>query len=207
MFQAYISVNWTPSPRIVTVAAPEVAVTIQDLYDTLRTLEAEPYGVDEPSIVSGAGKEPLGGGLYVGLTVTLLNARLAFEARPGPSFVQCQVSGGNLVAVDALGAEMNPIQTTAYTQVIMAASSSSTLLEGEISADEVAEAVWARSLEGSFTAKQLVRLMSAALAGKLSGAGTTTITIRDVNDAINRIVAGVDADGNRLTVTKDVSGP
>ena len=34
MFQAYISVNWTPSPRIVTVAAPEVAVTIQDLYDS-----------------------------------------------------------------------------------------------------------------------------------------------------------------------------
>ena len=47
--------------------------------------------------------------------------------------------------------------------------------------------------------------MLAALVGKLSGAATTTVTIRDVNDTKNRIIATVDADGNRTAVTEDVS--
>lgn len=101
---------------------------MQDLYDTLR--DAEEKQMDEPSIVSGGGKEQLGGGVLVGLTITLQNALLAFEARSGPQFVQCFVSGGNLVAVDAVGTYFNtPIFPTAYTQVVLANSSSATLQE------------------------------------------------------------------------------
>lgn len=47
--------------------------------------------------------------------------------------------------------------------------------------------------------------MLSALAGKLSGAATTTVTIRDTNDGIDRIVATVDASGNRSAVTLDAS--
>lgn len=60
-------------------------------------------------------------------------------------------------------------------------------------------------VETSFTLRQALRLMLAALAGKLSGAATSTVTIRDVNDSKNRLVATVDADGNRSAVTKDVT--
>lgn len=63
----------------------------------------------------------------------------------------------------------------------------------------------ANGIETSFTLRQALRLMLSALAGKLSGAAGTTVTIRDVNDAKNRIVATVDSDGNRTAVTKDVS--
>ena len=50
-----------------------------------------------------------------------------------------------------------------------------------------------------------MKLMSAVFAGKISGAASSTNTIRDVNDTVNRIVATVDSDGNRTVVTKNVS--
>jgi len=60
--------------------------------------------------------------------------------------------------------------------------------------------VWGKEIETGFTAEELLRLMAAALAGKLSGAATTEVSIRDVNDTTDRIVAEVDADGNRTSV-------
>lgn len=126
-----LSVNWDVSPRIITVASPSVEITMQDLYDTLRDLEDDPGNMDEEYIVSGAGKEQLGGGVLVGLTITLNNAKLAFEARTGPSYIQCNVSGGNLVAIDDVGASMGPIEPTAFTQIVLANSSSSTLIDNE----------------------------------------------------------------------------
>ncbi len=56
-------------------------------------------------------------------------------------------------------------------------------------------------IETGHTPRQALRTMYAALAGKLSGAATTTITIRDVTDTRNQIVATVDANGNRGTVS------
>mgnify|MGYP001828987768 CR=1 FL=1 len=127
-----VTVDWSLSPRIITVLAPSTAINIQDLHDTLVELEGRWSGIDEPRIVSTAGKEFLAVGVSVGLTMTLLNAKLAFEARPGPSFVQCNVDGGNLVAVDVDGTTpIDPIQTTAYTQVVKTSSSSATLLDQE----------------------------------------------------------------------------
>ncbi len=60
-------------------------------------------------------------------------------------------------------------------------------------------------IETGYTLRQALRLILAAEAGKVSGAGGTTVTIRDVTDSKNRIVATVDANGNRTAVTKDVS--
>lgn len=198
-----ITVLWHLDPRLIFVAAPSVEVTIQDLHDTLRDLEDEPENMIYPSIISTAGKENLGGGVQVGLTATLQNARLGFDARkewisdgyvtsadingltlidseatfisdgvvPGAWIVniddraiasvrvvdsetrlttdlldsgfnnqfevdddyrimrviQMNVSGGNLVAVDGYGAELDPIIPTAGTQVVRTAASSATL--------------------------------------------------------------------------------
>lgn len=134
-FRTDISVDWELSPRIITVATPSTEITMQDLADTLRGLEHRPSpGYDVFShdyIVDLAGKEPLGGGVSVGITLSLKNAKLAFESRTGPSFTQCNVSGGNLVAFDTVGAELDPIQTTAYVQVVRTSSSSATLQDLE----------------------------------------------------------------------------
>ena len=60
-------------------------------------------------------------------------------------------------------------------------------------------------VETGFTLRQALRLILAMAAGKLSGAATTTITIRSVNDTADRITATVDSNGNRTAVTTNVS--
>jgi hypothetical protein len=74
-----------------------------------------------------------------------------------------------------------------------------------LSPSSLAAAVSAIEIETGYDLKEVLRLVSAALAGKLSGGGTSTVTIRDINDTVDRIVATVDASGNRTDVTKDVS--
>lgn len=50
-----------------------------------------------------------------------------------------------------------------------------------------------------------LRLANAANAGKLSGAATTNVKIRDLADSLDRIDATVDASGNRTAVTRNVT--
>ena len=76
-----ITVNFLVSPRLVEVAAPSTEVTIQDLYDTLREIEDDIQNLDDDFLISAGGKEPLGGGVLVGVTAELNNAQLLFETR------------------------------------------------------------------------------------------------------------------------------
>ena len=57
-----------------------------------------------------------------------------------------------------------------------------------------------------YTLEEAMKICLAALAGKVSGAGTTSITIRSADDTADRIVATVDTDGNRSSVTLDGAG-
>jgi hypothetical protein len=64
----------------------------------------------------------------------------------------------------------------------------------------------AAGVETGLTLRQALRLIAAAAAGKLSGAATTTIVIRNaVADSKDRITATVDADGNRSAITVDLT--
>jgi len=60
-------------------------------------------------------------------------------------------------------------------------------------------------VDNGYTLLQSVRVMLAALAGKISGAAGTTITIRNPADTKDVIVATVDANGNRTAVTIDAT--
>lgn len=60
-------------------------------------------------------------------------------------------------------------------------------------------------IETGLTPRQAMRLEIAALLGKLSGAGSNTIAIRDINDTVDRIVATVDSFGDRTAVTTNVT--
>jgi len=127
-----VTVDWQASPRIITVAAPSTTITIQDLVDTLRSLEDEIINMDNPHLVNASGKENLGGGVLVGITCSLQNAKLAFEARGGEPYTLCTVTGGNLVAVDTDGVTpIDAIQPTAFVTVNTQASSSGTLAQND----------------------------------------------------------------------------
>lgn len=65
---------------------------------------------------------------------------------------------------------------------------------------------WTTEIEGGLTALEAMRLIAAAVAGKVSGAGTTTIVFRNaVADDKNRITATVTEDGNRTAITYDLT--
>ncbi len=55
--------------------------------------------------------------------------------------------------------------------------------------------------DGTITMRQALRVILAGMAGKLSGAATTSVTIRNLADSADVVVATVDADGNRSAVT------
>jgi hypothetical protein len=84
-----------------------------------------------------------------------------------------------------------------------------TLASGAVSATALAsdavDEILDEPVEGSLTLRQAVRIVLAALAGKASGGGTSTITFRDVADAKARITATVDGNGNRTAITLDAS--
>ncbi len=134
-----IWVNWDASPRVIWIQSPSTSLLVQDLVDTIRTLESEQLSLSYDRLMDAAGKDDLGGGVFVGITATLNNAVIAFEDRAGPSFVRCTVTGGNLVAKDAAGDPLEPVKVTAYTQVLVLRSAAATI----VGINAVADDVWA----------------------------------------------------------------
>lgn len=73
-------------------------------------------------------------------------------------------------------------------------------------ANEVADALLDRaSAVDGYTPRQFWRLVGSVLAGKLSGAGTTTEVFRDMADTKARVTATVDSSGNRSAITLDAT--
>jgi len=60
--------------------------------------------------------------------------------------------------------------------------------------------------DGTMTVQDSLKILNAALAGKLDGGGTGTLTFRDPDDTTDRIVATVDlATGDRDNITLDLT--
>ncbi len=86
MAQRYdVTVDYSVSPRVITVAAPSNEIIQQDIVDTLRVEEAAfAGGLAFEKLINASGKDDLGGGIFVGITVSLQNALLEFESRRTP---------------------------------------------------------------------------------------------------------------------------
>jgi hypothetical protein len=193
------------SPRIIEVLDPATEIDIQELHNLVRDWEDGEEGHTFDVLIDSAGKEPLGGGVFVGITSTLQNAYVMFTGRTAPletgtcttgdsdgttlhatggGFVsngvavgdtvmnyttkalanvvnvvsdieletlqlsggsratwvasdeyivwnnqQCDLSGGNLVAVDSGGSDMSPVLPSPNVQIVRTSSSSATLQE------------------------------------------------------------------------------
>lgn len=60
------------------------------------------------------------------------------------------------------------------------------------------------SIDSTYNLQAILQIMAAVMAGKVSGGNTSTITFRDLGDGTNRVVATVDANGNRTSVVLNV---
>jgi len=113
--------------KLIIVADTVSAITVQDLVNAIRNYETT--NIDEVSpfaLISG--KDTLETGtLYTSITLELIDDwRVQFEARPGPTYVSCRITGGNLIATNDY--DNDPICPSAYVTVTRAMSSSGTLL-------------------------------------------------------------------------------
>lgn len=71
---------------------------------------------------------------------------------------------------------------------------------------DIVTAVFVEAVEGAVTFRQWTRRVSAILFGKASGGGAAgSKKFRDLGDAVNRVDATTDANGNRTSVTFDDS--
>ena len=138
-----ISIDWFSSPRIITVASPSVLITIQDLIDTLRSIEHKPYvGADVFShdfLTWSEGKVQTGAIEYSIIMLTLNNATIGFEARSGPSWVECEITEGTLIAKDSGLNLISPIANNAFVNISYSKAITGALLD---SAEQIANAVW-----------------------------------------------------------------
>jgi len=235
------------NPRIIMVLAPTTEITMQELVDLVRAYEDSNMGMYYPYFLSSSGKEDLGGGVSVGITVNLINSKLRFQARPDPletgictmdnlrgniltatggDFINsviyagctvfnyttaametvidvtdstslisfglqagtrqtwldgdlysiypnplCNVSGGNLVAVDSNGAAMDPIMPSPNNYIVRASSSSSTFQDIEaIQYSSYQNAVWVDS--------------NSSLYGTAYPSGTREFPVNNIVDAV-----------------------
>ena len=80
-----VDVEFFSSPRIAEVRAPSTEIIMQDLVDTLRIQEETFQGLVFDKLINASGKEDLGGGVKVGITVAMQNLLLAFAGRTTPA--------------------------------------------------------------------------------------------------------------------------
>jgi hypothetical protein len=69
------------SPRIAEVASPSVELLVQDYVDTTRPFESSFEAMSHEFLISAGGKDDLGGGKLVDITLTEEDLKLSFEAR------------------------------------------------------------------------------------------------------------------------------
>lgn len=89
--------------------------------------------------------------------------------------------------------------------VITAAAVATGAIDADALAADAVDEIWDEVAESTYTARQLLRAFLAALANRTTGGGTGTCNFRDAGNTKNRIVATVDANGNRTGVTLDLT--
>jgi hypothetical protein len=136
------------------------------------------------------------------------NATLAGASFPTDPADQSLVIAATDAITAAIAALNNLDAAGVRAAVGLAAANLDTQLADLPTASENATALLdlAAGVETGLTLRQALRLIAAAAAGKISGAATTTIVIRNaVADSKDRITATVDADGNRSAITVDLT--
>jgi hypothetical protein len=76
---------------------------------------------------------------------------------------------------------------------------------GAGSGTSAADILDASEVEVGFSVRQSLKLILSALAGRVSGSPGPTVVIRNAGDTTDRITATVDENGNRTSISYDVS--
>jgi len=106
---------------LIEITSPQTDVDIQELIDEIRAAEASNEGMAFSKIANAAGKETLGPGVTVGITVELQNG---WQLHFWEGAYVANIGGGNLVG----GPAGNPIAYTHDVQVVLVQSANATIV-------------------------------------------------------------------------------
>lgn len=178
-----LSVNWATK----TVVSTASILDLPAFREAIRDLEASATGILYDAIITYS-KLDLGNGGYFHAVDFINNYRLEFSGT-GPF----EITGNLGCDLIDTGVQIERKTSAAF----------ATTAEGGGGA--VASNPWEEVIEGSLSAKDVMRIMLSVLAGKTTGAGGSTMSFRDIADAKSRVVATLDTDGNRTAITRDPS--
>jgi hypothetical protein len=163
--------------------------------DTTVTITVNP--ADGQLIVSAVGS--------TSITFNLAGNLAGALSASGSTSFSFTVNNATLGAiVDAIGAALVQFSNSATIRATGNLSGDITPFT-ELSPQNLAAAVWAQVIDGTYAANDLLKLIAASAAGELAGSPSGPILIKSVNGSTVRITATVDANGNRTGVTYDVS--
>lgn len=186
--------------RVITIPQADLTFISTGLYELdvnnfrlwLKELEDDSDGIQLPDTHRHNTQVSLGG-VTLARTFEIINGyTVTFE--DGQYAVR--LTGGNNNLADVMNVNQVSLRSN---------NSAGMIVTGAGDPNEVADAVFAKAIESGLTFQSAIRLTTAVLMGKLSGAGTAEVTIRDTNDTKDRVVATVDSVGNRSNVTLDPS--
>lgn len=206
--QARVIKNYVGSTRVATIEPNwEVA---PDTTTTLEVLATDLAAVTSPALASAILDEALSGHNTAGTVgKALIDILAAVDTEIAAILADTNelqtdwANGGRLdLLIDAIMAKTDNLPSDPADASDIAAQFASLPTAAQNAA---ALLDFSNGIETGITPRQAMRLMLAAMVGKLSGAATTTITIRNVGDTVNRIVADVDANGNRTSVTTNAT--
>jgi hypothetical protein len=161
--------------------APSTELTVQDVHDTLRHIEQDPLNLIYPELISTAGGEDLGGGISVGLTSTLLDVKVAFQARKE------WVASGTITTADPTGVTIHDSNAAFTTSGVNPGAWAVNLTDG--------------SIASIFAVESQIQLLTDQLGG--SPFGNNQWNLNDQYVLMNVTTVEVDG-GNLVSVT--VSG-
>jgi hypothetical protein len=120
-------ITFDPINRLIIISIPITEISIQELIDSIRDWEDEFEALSYPQVANAYGKQDLGGGTKIGITLELINNwRIKFEDRLHAPWTICKILGGNIVAINDY--ENNPICPSNYVSVIISQSTSASIV-------------------------------------------------------------------------------
>ena len=134
-----MAIEFDHEEHLINITSPQNTLSCQELINAIRTEEASATGIVYPQIATASGKEDLGSGVTVGMTINLISP---WQVKFWSGNYIAKIAGGNLVG----GISGDPVAYSAGVQVLLVQSAASTIVTNDGSsvptADEVATAVW-----------------------------------------------------------------
>ena len=116
-----VAITFDHNNSLINITSPQNTLSCQDLLNAIRTEEASATGIWYEQIATASGKEDLGSGVNVGMTVALIEP---WQVKFWAGNYIAKVAGGNLVG--GLGGD--PIAYSAGVQVLLVQSAASTIV-------------------------------------------------------------------------------